>query len=90
MSDSVTVWTVASQAPLSMEFLRQKYWSGLPFPTPEDIPDPGIEPMSAAPPALVGRFLPLSHLGSLFLSSRLYPDASPPFFLNALRDLELE
>ena len=39
-------WTVAHQAPLSMGFSRQEYWSGLPFPPPGDLPDPGIEPMS--------------------------------------------
>ena len=39
-----TPWTVARQAPLSMEFSRQEVWSGLPFPTPEDLPDPEIEP----------------------------------------------
>ena len=44
MSSSVTLWTVARQAPLSMRFSRQEYWSGLPFPTPGDLPDPGIEP----------------------------------------------
>ena len=48
---SVTPSTVAHQAPLSMGFSRQKYWSGLPFPTPEDLPDPGIEPMSPVFPA---------------------------------------
>ena len=41
-----TPWTVACQAPLSMEFSRQEYWSGLPIPSPEDLPDPGIEPRS--------------------------------------------
>ena len=41
-----TPWTVAHQAPLSMGFSRQEYWSGLPFPSPGDIPDPGIEPRS--------------------------------------------
>ena len=46
MSDSVTPWTVASQAPLSMGFFRQEYWSGLPFPLPWDLPHPGIEPGS--------------------------------------------
>ena len=40
--------TVASQAPLSMGFSRQEYWSGLPFPSPEDLPDPGIKPRSPA------------------------------------------
>ena len=39
-----TPWTVAYQAPQSMEFSRQEYWSGLPFPSPEDLPNPGIEP----------------------------------------------
>ena len=42
----VTLWTVASQAPLSLGFARQKYWSGLLFPSLEDLPNPGIEPMS--------------------------------------------
>ena len=42
----VTLWTVAHQAPLSMGFSRQEYWSGLPFPSPGDLPDPGIEPGS--------------------------------------------
>ena len=44
----VTPWTVARQAPLSMEFSRQEHWSGLSFPTPRDLPDPGIKPMSPA------------------------------------------
>ena len=48
-----TPWTVACQAPLSMGFPRQEYWSGLPFPSPGDVPDPGIKPTS---PALAGRF----------------------------------
>ena len=54
MSDSfVTPRTVACQAPLSMGFPRQEYQSGLPFPSPGDLSDPGIEPMS---PTLAGRF----------------------------------
>ena len=53
-----TPWTVAHQAPLSMEFFRQEYWSGLPFPSPGDLPDPGIE---TASPALQADSLPLSH-----------------------------
>ena len=44
----VTPWTVARQAPLSMGFSRQEYWSGLPFPSPGDLPNPGIELGSAA------------------------------------------
>ena len=43
-----TPWTVAYYAPPSMGFSRQEYWSGLPFPSPEDLPDPGIEPTSPA------------------------------------------
>ena len=51
-----TPWTVASQAPLSMRFPRQEYWSGLPFPPPGDLPDPGIELESPVSPALAGGF----------------------------------
>ena len=51
-----TPWTLACQAPLSMGFPRQEYWSMLPFPPPGDLPDPGTEPLS---PALAGRlFIP--------------------------------
>ena len=46
MSDSETPWTIARQALLSMGFSRQGYWSGLPFPSPGDLPDPGIGPRS--------------------------------------------
>ena len=56
----MTPWTVASQAPLSMEFSRQEYWSTLPFPTPGDLPSPGIAPRSAASLELVGRFFTAS------------------------------
>ena len=51
----VTPWTVAYQAPSSMEFSRQEYWSGLPFPSPGDLRNPGIEPGS---PALQADALP--------------------------------
>ena len=51
----VTPWTVAHQAPLSMGFSRQEYWSGLPFPSPGDLPNPGVEPKS---PALQADSLP--------------------------------
>ena len=47
-SDSMIPWTVAHQAPLSMEFSRQEYWCGLPFPSPGDLPDSGIELRSPA------------------------------------------
>ena len=54
----VTQWTVACQASLSMGFSRQEYWSGLPFPTPGDLPKPGTEPPSLMSPALqVGSLL---------------------------------
>jgi len=49
----VAPWSVACQAPLTMGFFKQEYWSGLPFPSPEDLPDPGIKPTS---PALAGGF----------------------------------
>ena len=53
MSNSFeTPWTVALQGPLSMGFPRQEYWSGLPFPPPGDLADPGIEPASPVSPAL--------------------------------------
>ena len=50
-------WTIARQDALSMEFYRKDYWSGLPFPTPGNIPNPGVEPMSLVSPALAGEFL---------------------------------
>ena len=52
----VTPWTIDRQATLSMEFSRQEYWSGLPFPTPGNLPDPGVEPVSLVFPALAGGF----------------------------------
>ena len=56
----VTPGSVALQAPLCMEFSRQEYWSGLPFPPPGDLPDPGVEPTSPLPPALAGGFFTTS------------------------------
>ena len=53
----VTPWTVACQAPMSMKFSRQKYWSGLPYPSLGDLPHTGIEPI---PPTLAGRFFTTS------------------------------
>ena len=52
----VTLWAVAFQAPLSTGFSRQEYWSALPCPPPEDLPDPGIKPVSLASPALACGF----------------------------------
>ena len=58
MTDSFVVpWTVACQAPLSMGFPRYEYWRGLPFPTPGDLPDPEIEPLSLMSSALAGGLL---------------------------------
>ena len=54
--NSATPWPIACQSPLSMEFPRQEYWSGLPFPIPRDIPDPGIKPESLESPTLAGGF----------------------------------
>ena len=61
-SNSATAWVVTHQASLSVGLPRQDCWSGLPFPSPGDLPDPGIEPMS---PALQADSLPLSHLGAI-------------------------
>ena len=61
----VTPWTVARQAALSMEFSRQEYWSGLPFPPSGDLPDPRIEPVSPVFHALEVDSLLLSHQGRL-------------------------
>ena len=57
---SVTLWTIVHQAPLSMGFTRQEYWSGLPCPPPKNVPDPGVEPTSLMSPALQVGFLPLA------------------------------
>ena len=68
MSDSfATLWTVAHQAPVSIGCLRQEYWSGLPFPSPVDLPDPGTESTS---PALAG---------GLFTTE---PPGKPVFYLD--------
>ena len=50
------LWTIACQAPLSMGFSRQEYWSGLPFAPPGDLPDPGSKPICLASPALADTF----------------------------------
>ena len=52
----VTPWTVAHQGPLFMKFSRQEYWNGLPFPSPEDLSNPGTEPVCLASPELAGMF----------------------------------
>ena len=59
----VSPWTVACQILLSIEFSRQDYWSGLPFPTPGHLPDPGIEPGSPVSPELQADSLPTEPTG---------------------------
>ena len=61
----VTLWIIACQAPLSMGFSRQEYWSGLLFPTPGDLLDPKIEPTSLASPALAGSFFTTAPPGKI-------------------------
>ena len=56
----VILWTVTHQAPLSVEVSRQEYWSGLPYPPPGNLPDPGIKPGSLMSPALAGEFFSTS------------------------------
>ena len=58
----VTLWTVACQAPLSRGFSRQEYWSGLPFPSPGELPNPGSEPASSMSPALACGFFTTKEL----------------------------
>ena len=63
----VTPWTIVHKAPFSMGFSRQEYYSGLPFPTPGGLPNPGIEPMPLVPPAFsasIGRQITACHLES--------------------------
>ena len=73
-----TPWTVAYQAPPSMEFSKQEYWSGLPFPSPGDLPNPGIQPRS---PALRADVFPFETLGKpsiyVFVVGRSPPRAYP-------------
>ena len=78
ISDSVTPWTVARQAPLSMEFSGQDYWSGLPCPPPEGFPDQGLKPLSPAAPALQVDSLPLCLQGNLAFVYLVLLDLFPP------------
>ena len=71
----VTPWTVTCQAPPPMEFSRQEYWSGLTFPTPGDLPDPGIESVSPAYLALASGFFTTVPPGNIF--SNLILRATP-------------
>ena len=80
------LWSAACQAPLSMGFSRQEYWSRLPCSFPGDLPDPGIEPLSPMAPELQVDSLPLSHWGSPRLS-KSYIDSFFTFHLYMLIDL---
>ena len=72
----VTPWTGACQAPLSMGFSRQEYWSALPFPSPGDFPSSGTKPTSLMPPALAGGSLPLGSPAScVTVGKSLHPCA---------------
>ena len=73
---SATPWTVAHQAPLSVGFLRQDYWSGLPFPSPGDLPDPGTDPAS---PAWQVDSLPLNLPARLSVTLCHYQKVREPF-----------
>ena len=72
MSDSVTLWTAARQAPLSMGFSRQQYWSGLPCLPPGDLPNPGVKPGSLMSPTLAGGFFTTSAPWEQLRSSLLH------------------
>ena len=78
---SVILWTAGFQAPLSMGFSRQEYWSGLLCPPPGHLPDVGIEHAAPAPPKLQADSLPLSHQGS--------PNSCPMLFLTTLLAFQL-
>ena len=68
----MTQCTVAHQAPLSMGFSRQEFWSGFPCPPPGDLPNPGTEPMSLISPALAGRFFTISTTYELEILKGIY------------------
>ena len=76
--------TVSRQAPLSMGFSRQEYWSGLPSPPPGDLPDPGIKPASLMSPVLAGRFFTTSTPweAPLFLHMFTFSDCKPEAFVH--------
>ena len=87
ISDCAALWTAAHQAPLSMGFSRREYWSGLSFPSPEDLPDPEMEPTSPESPASAGRFFTTESPGKpsftpialcTFLWSNTHPTLNAP------------
>ena len=76
----VTPQTVVCQAPLSMGFSRQEYWSGLLFPSPEDLPNPGIEPWS---PALQADSIPFELQGRILIGASTSLDAAVHRFVHS-------
>ena len=81
-----TPWTVAHQAPLSIRFSRQEYWSGLPCPPPGDLPNPGFKPTSPMAPTLQADSLPRSHLGKPTREQCISPTHSDGTVLFASKD----
>ena len=80
-----TPWTVAHQAPLPMGFFRQEYWSGLPFPSPGDLPNPGIKPVF---PALAGGFFTTEPPGKLYYPFNVHRIYSyVPSFISTISDM---
>ena len=79
-----TLWTVACQAALCMGFLRQEYWSGLPCPSPGDLPDPGIKLAPPAAPTLQANSLWRSHWGS-----PIFPHSTPNSLANIISSILL-
>ena len=77
----VTLRTVACQAPLSMGFSREEYWSGFPCPSPGELPDPGIKPASLMSPALAGVF---------FTTSATWEAPNPPYLFFYPKELSLK
>jgi len=80
-----TPWTITHQAPLSMGFPSQEYWSGLPFPSPGDLPDPGIESISA----LAGGFFTTEPLGNLDVTVSMWQTYDEPRFKGVPRWLRM-
>ena len=85
MSNSVSLWTVAHQTPLSMEISRQEYWIGLPFPSPGDLLNLGIEPVSSA---LAGVFFTTESPGSV--SCSIVSDSATPWMVACQAPLSTE
>ena len=77
----VALWTVGHQAPLSKEFSRQEYRSGLPFPTAGNLPNPAIKPVSPASPAVPGRFFTTGPPGKPSVDKKIMTGLNSSFYL---------